>query len=48
MQFSIYSVERLAEFQQAEAEREARELWKWSTLCKKRLPFIMALVKLFV
>jgi hypothetical protein len=48
MQPSIYSVERLAEFQQVETEREARELWKWRTIVKCRVPLYMMLIKLFV
>jgi hypothetical protein len=48
MQPSIYSIERLAEFQQAETQREARELWKWRTKVKCRMPLYMMLVKLFV
>jgi hypothetical protein len=48
MQPSVYSVERLAEFQQAETEKEARELWKWRTLVKCRSSLFMMLVKLIV
>jgi hypothetical protein len=48
MQPSIYSIERLAEFQTVEIEREARELWKWRTKVKRRLPLYMMLIKLIV
>lgn len=49
MQPTIYSVERLAEFQQLEIEKEARELWKWRFHARPRLNvFMMMFVHLFI
>ncbi|SEB79318.1 hypothetical protein SAMN05443246_1923 [Paenibacillus sp. GP183] len=48
MQPSIYSIERLVEFQQVESEREARELWMWRTKVKCRSSLLMMLIKLIV
>jgi hypothetical protein len=48
MQPTIYSVERLAEFQQLETEKQARELWKWRTKAQPKISFYMMMIKLIV
>jgi hypothetical protein len=48
MQPSIYSVEKLAEYQQLEIEKEARQLWKWRCMERSKKLLISALISLFI